>query len=228
MTTLLPRISIHISQPTPPLYRLRVWGDPILVQEAGLSVSIAGTTNFQAIGLYNQVTGWGGVSNHLTIPRADIDRLIALQVEDEYEDKRDDWRSQKMNWLCKEEGTIYFKGDWRTSSEINWGTIGLGNNLVQVEDVEDMLIATKNDPRKRLRRMGRLVGFRRADWGKPLKELLETGLVHRCYCAYKGDVLGDTPKGIVYSPFWSPLDWDFAGTAQPEAFYLPMDWMVRA
>jgi len=222
MTTLIPRVAI------PSRYRLRIWGDPVLVKEAGLSVNLVGTSNFQAIGLYNRETGWGGVTNFLYIPRVDIDRLIALQVEDEYQDKQPDWRSQKMNWLCKARGTIYFTGDapgWKTTNQIKWGTIGLGFNKVTVDGFEDMLIATRGETQKRWRKMARLAGFRRNDWGRPLDELLEAGLIHRCYCAYSGDDIGDTPKGIIYSPFWSPLDWDFAGNAQPKALYVPFNWL---
>jgi len=217
------------------LYRLRKWGDEVLVNEAGLSTDLIGGTNFQAIGLYNTVTMWGGVTNFLNIPRFDIDRLMALQVEDDFQDKRPEpgaWLDQKMNWLCKEKGTIYFTGDhmpgWETAESIKWGTIALGNNLVQVEGVEDMFIATRAETQKRWRKMARLAGFRKTDWGKPLNELLARGLVHRCYCAYAGDKLGDSPKGIIYSPFWSPLDWQFIGDAQPQpkAFYVPIEWLV--
>lgn len=214
------------------LYHVRKWGDPVMVKEADLSVDIVGTSNFQAVGLYNKETGWGGVSNFLAIPRADITRLMALQVEDDYEDKQPVWRSQKMNWLCKTKGTIYFTGNdmpgWNTASQIKWGTIALGGNLVAVAGVEDMLIKTSGETEKRWRKMARLAGFRKTDWGKPLAELLATGLVHRCYCAYSGNDFGDSPKGIIYSPFWSPLDWDFAGNAKPQAFYLPVDWLVPA
>lgn len=222
VTTLIPRAVVSS------LYRLRIWGDPILLNEAGLSVDLVGTSNFQAIGLYNKETGWGGVTNFLYIPRVDLDKLIALQVEDEYQDKQPDWRSQKMNWLCKEKGTIYFTGDspgWRTATQIKWGTIGLGGNLVAVDGEEEMLIQTRGETQKRWRKMYRLAGFLRTDWGRSLADLLANGLVHRCYCAYSGNDFGDSPKGIIYSPFWSPLDWDFAGNAQPRAFYLPANWM---
>ena len=209
------------------LYRVRRWGDPVLVEQAGLSVNVVGTTNFQAVGLYNKVTGWGGVTNCLYIPRTDIDRLIMLQVEDDYEDKRANWRAQKMNWLCKERGTIYFgTDDWMNALSIRWGTIAIGGNIVQIEAVEDIQVSTRGDTVKRWRKMGRLAGFRRTDWAKPLPILLERGLVHRCYCAYyPDDTFGDSPKGIIYSPFWSVLDWDFSGQAQPGALYIPMDWL---
>lgn len=226
-TTLMPKVAVL---PTSTRYRFRKWGDPVLVREAGLSVDLIGTSNFQAIGLYNKETGWGGVTNFLYIPRVDIDRLIALQLEDEYQDKQPDWRTQKMNWLCKPKGTIYFTGNdmpsWKTAIKIKWGTIGLGHNYVTIDGFEEMLIATRNEETKRWRKMARLASFRRSDWSRPLGELFEVGLIHRCYCAYSGNDIGDSPKGIVYSPFWSPLDWDFAGNAQPKAFYVPFDWLV--
>jgi GH25 family lysozyme M1 (1,4-beta-N-acetylmuramidase) len=226
------RLLNESTRPAVTIYRLRKWGDPILVAQSGASIELVPpNSNFQAIGLYNKQTGWGGVSNFLYIPRADIDKLKALQVEDEYEEKKDDWRSQKMNWLCKEKGTIYFTGrdapGWDVAKLIKWGTIALGNNLVGVEGVEEMLIATRGETKKRWRTMARLAGFRKTDWSLSLPELLGLGLVHRCYCVYGSDnEIGDTPKGIVYSPFWSPLDWDFAGTSQPQAFYVPMDWLL--
>jgi len=219
------------------VYRVRKWGDPIMVSEAGLSVRLIGTSNFQAVGLYNTANNqMGGVSNFLRIPMADVARLRALQVEDNFKDKKPEpgaWLQQKMNWLIKNRGTIYFyyhhSSSVFPSDYVEWGTIALGNNLVTVEAVETLTVSTP-DNKRRTRKMARLAGFRKTDWGRPLKELLAAGLVHRCYCAYlDDDAIGDSPKGIVYSPFWSPKDWMFIGPAQkqPSAFYVPMDWVVK-
>ncbi len=207
------------------LFRLRIWGDPILGKTTD---SLSGTSsNFQAIGLYNKATGFGGVTNYLWLSRSDIDHLAAMQIEDEYIAKIDAWRDQKMRWLCKPSGTIYFYGDleggWTGIPRLKWGTIALGGNLVTVEEVEILTVAM--DGMKSKRAMARLAGFRRTDWTVPLDELLARGLVHRCFCAYAGNGFGDSPKGIVYSPFYSPLDWDFAGNDQPTALYVPFDWL---
>lgn len=227
------------------VYRVRKWGDPIMVQQGGFSVRLIGTSNFQAIGLYNKANNQqGGVSNYLRIPQIDVKRLAAMQLEDEFVDKKpgwnrsfnmEQWRVQKMNWLSKERGTIYFHfhrnvaGDWSTLSYIEWGTICLGNNYVTVEDVETMNVAIRDNIR-RPRQMARLKGFTPSDWDRPLQELVAAGLVHRCYCAYlDDDSIGDSPKGIVYSPFWSPKHWQFIGPGQkqPDAFYIPMDWLIK-
>lgn len=230
------------------VYRVMKWGDPVLVAEAGRTVANlpAGqaSSNFQAIGLYNTTSGsFGGVSHYLRIPHVDVMRLAALQVEDDFIDKKpgwnnqfgmEAWRAQKMNWLCKDRGTIYFffhhasSGNWKSLSYIEWGTIALGNNYVTVEGVETFTVTTP-DQKTRTRKMARLAGFRKTDWERPLQELVAAGLVHRCYCVYSGDDLGDSPKGIVYSPFWSPQDWIYISSSkvQPEAFYLPLDWLVK-
>jgi hypothetical protein len=216
----------------PEMYRIRRWGDPVLQK----SVADIGISNFQAIGLYNLANNTlGGVSNFCRIPHIDVNYLYALQVDDLYDDRQPDWRKQKMNWLCKQGGTIYFwhstTGDWSSLSYIEWGTIGLGGNLVQVESVEVLTVKLPDGVRRTLP-MARLRAFRMMDQGRPLADLLAEGVVHRCFCAYLNpapDTFGDSPKGIVYSPFWSPRDWTFIGPnqPQPDAWYLPMEWLVK-
>ena len=76
-------------------------------------------------------------------------------------------------------------------------------------------------------RMARLAGFTKSHWSMPLDELLAQGLVHRCFCAYSGNKPRDTPKGIVYSPFFSPQGRDFSGKSTPRAFYLPFSQLVK-
>ena len=241
---------------TPPVslpadvYRVRKWGDEIVVREAGLSTSLIGTSNFQAVGLHNKSNyTFGGVSNFLRIPLADVTRLRAMQVEDNFKDKKPEpgaWLQQKMNWLIKNSGTIYFyfhhSPSVYPSDYVEWGTIELGNNMCTVEDIEVLKVRMR-DGAIRTRRMARLAGFRKGDWGRlldiqgrklpdfdqNLAAMLASGIVNRCYCAYMGDDIGDSPKGIVYSPFWSPRDWIFIGPSKPqvEAFYIPEDWLIK-
>jgi hypothetical protein len=195
----------------------------------GFDVNQASPSNFQAVGLYNNGNKqFGAVSNFLRIPHDDVMKLKAMQIEDEYVDKRDDWRNQKMNWLCKFRGTIYFCDDeeegWPSAPQIRWGTLALGGNLVQVEGTE--VIRTKlRDSEVLDVEMARLKGFRATDWSRPLDELLAEGLVHRCFCAMANNRFDDSPKGIVYSPFYSPLDWRFSGTAKPTTLYIPAEWL---
>jgi hypothetical protein len=232
-------ITVKAKTPLPSnVFRVRKWGDPIMVEEGGFSTFNIGVSNFQAIGLYNKANNWtGGVSNFLRIPLADIARLRAMQLEDDFKDKKPEpgaWLRQKMNWLVNERGSMYFyfhHSDDYPADYLEWGTIAIGNAFVHVVDIETLTVpgTDKRIKGKRTRRMCKLAGFRRSDWDRPLNDLLASGLVHRCYCAYMGDDIGDTPKGKIYSPFWSPLDWQFIGPAQPQpdAFYIPEDWLIK-
>jgi hypothetical protein len=223
-----------IAQPGTNMYRVRRWGDKSL-RGGVLNVDTVGSTNFQAVSLYNKATNdFGAVKNFIHIYRDDIDHLKALQVEDEYLDKKEDWREQKMTWLCQFAGSIYMfdheNDSWKRSPQIRWGTLALGGNLVQVEDYEMLDIKVKGfeDVAPVVRgglvrlKMWRLVGFRSTDWYRPLDDLLREGLVHRCFCAGNRNQINDSPQGIVYSPFYSVADkWDFRGNVQPRALYIP-------
>lgn len=197
--------------------QVRKWGDPVMVAD-GFDVNQIGSTNFQAVKVWNDGDRtFGGVSQFLRIPRSDVYRLLAMQILDEYT------ADKKLEWLCSFRGSIYMyeneNDDWRTANNIRWGTISLGGNLVQVEGYERITVQGE------VFEMAKLKGFRATDWNRPLPELIAEGLVHRCYCAYRNNQFGDSPKGIVYSPFFSPLDYDFAGTAQPTALYIPTKWL---
>lgn len=204
------------------IYQIRKWGDPLMLK-LGYDVKRAKTSNFQALGLYNKETGFGAITNFIHILRDDIENLRDMQF-DEIVNGEKFTKDSKMDWLCAHRGRIYMtdkeSDNWRTAKRIRWGTLALGGNRVQVTGSEIMKMklpgAIKDDYR-----MWKVAGFRKTDWSRPLEELLAEGLVHRCYCAYKDNRFGDSPKGIVYSPFYSPLDWDFSGPKKPDALYIP-------
>ena len=226
MTTVTIQITTAASPPGKQLRRVRKWGDPVMT-EWGFDVNQVGTSNFQAVRCYNKQTGFGAVSNFLYIPHAEVLKLQELQFA-ETTDRGYYNQASKMEWLCSYRGSLYMydsdADDWATAPRIRWGTLTLGGNLVQVEWYETMNLIVNGRPRASYE-MARLVGFRRTDWARPLDELLAEGLVHRCYCAYKNNGFGDTPKGVIYSPFYSPLDYDFGGAEQPDALYVPSTWL---
>jgi len=217
-------------QPSPALeaklFRVRRWGDPVMLK-VGFDVEQVDTSNFQAVRFYNKETGFGAVTNFVRILREDIDNLHAMQFDQDVDGKFCT-RDIKMNWLCQHRGTIYMtdhkSDEWQTAPQIRWGTLALGGNLVQVDGFEEIKFKMGSEG-KRAHKMARIVCFRKTDWERPLDELLAEGLVHRCYCAYKNNQFGDSPKGIVYSPVFSPLDWDFAGADKPTTYYLPAEWL---
>lgn len=218
----------------PNLRRLRPWGDPVTITY-GYDVNVVGTTNWQNLKLWNFGTRqWGAVSNFLRIPRVDIDKLKAMQIPDRIEYPGGVFvnysQRQKMNWLCAYRGKIYMydgtEDSWETAPRIRWGTTAIGGNFVQVEKYEVLRIPHPSNTSEIVNiEMAKLKGFRKTDWARPLPELISEGLVHRCYCVYQNNGFGDSPRGVVYSPFWSPLDWTHVGNVQPDAFWIPTAWM---
>lgn len=200
---------------------LRRWGDPVMTLW-GYDVNQVGTTNWQNIALWNRFTGYGAVANYLWIERVWIDYLRSIQFASE--NGVGEWHDEdsKMNWLCRDKGAIYLDaGNWETLPRIKWGTTSIGGNNVTVEEYAIQRAEDKSIHKVVDLPMARVKCFRKSDIGRPLNSLLEEGIVHQCYCVYKNNGFGDSPKGVVYSPMWSPLDWDFGGTQQPEAFWIP-------
>jgi hypothetical protein len=149
------------------LYRVRKWGDPVMLRY-GFDVNQVNTTNFQAVGLYNDGNKeFGAVTNFIRISHAEVIQLKAMQIEDNYVAKIKDWRKQKMTWLCKKRGTIYFLDDksdeWQNAPQIRWGTLALGGNLVQVVGTQ-IIRAKLRDGTTRDVEMARLKGFTASDW----------------------------------------------------------------
>jgi len=208
------------------LRRVRKWGDPVMVKW-GFDYDNISTSNFQAVKTWNPETGLGAVSNYLYIPHAEVLQIRNMQFPEQTDRSFFD-RDSKMNWLCGYRGKMYMYDNdsdhWRTAAKIRWGTVSLGGNLVSVEGYESHVLSIDGEPRRSYT-MARLKGFTPADWARPLDELLESGLVHRCYCVYRNNGFGDTPKGVIYSPFFSPLYYDFAGVKQPRFLYLPEMWL---
>lgn len=215
--------------PTKTLRRVRRWGDPVMVQY-GFDVNQVGTSNFQAVRCYNKETGFGAVTNFLYIPHTEVMQLRDMQFAETTERGYYD-EDSKMEWLCSYRGSMYMydneADEWNTAPHIRWGTLTLGGNIVQVEGYETIRTIFGTNDNKYLQdvEMARLVGFTPADWARPLSDLIAEGLVHYCYCAYKDNGFGHTPKGVIYSPLYSPQHYDFSGTKQPDAFYTPVVWL---
>lgn len=221
------------SQPALNMYRLRGYGDPIMVKEMGLDIhtlyppGVNQDSNFQDHALWNSVEKtFDPLTNVLKIPMSDFKRIASWQPSDGYT------ASQKLDWLLDPTGALY-TGEFE-DSYVLWGSLGLGHNLVQVKRFayqDNVVNWVDNIPRRRI--MAELVAFRRTDFAKPIEQLIAEGLVHRCYCVYKGrdgaNIKGDSPVGIVYSPMWSPLDWTYkySGFPQPESWWTCADWLMK-
>lgn len=212
--------------PTPPalgeIRKLRIWGDPVMTAW-GYDVKQVGLSNWQNIALWNEFTQYGAINSFLNIDREGIDYLYSIQFDGLNGVGTFHNKKSKMNWLCRDIGAIYLDAaNWETASITKWGTTGIGKNNVTVDEYKTMYVLDKSTGRKQNLVMARVRGFRKSDMGRPLDDLLKEGLVHQCYCVnLPNNGLSETPKGIIYSPLWSPLDWDFSGNKQPKGFWIP-------
>ena len=228
-------------KPRENMYRVKRWGYQGM-DKLDFDISVLHerdqSSNFQAISLYNDATDFGAISNFVVIPPEEVRKLEALQIEDEYLQKREHWLRQKMTWLCQHRGSQYMFADednyrgewgWRRADGIRWGPIALGGNLVQVVGEAWIKVKLPSRQGEENVKMAKLKGFTYDDWDRPLDELLAEGLVHRCFCVNKGNDIGDSPQGIVYSPFWSPQGREFKplqrGVRSPTAFWIPFAYL---
>jgi hypothetical protein len=139
-----------------------------------------------------------------------------------------------MKWLMSRRGGVYFKAeDWEIVDHVRWGTIITGR-YVYADGYEDIHAHIPNIGEVTAH-YARLRGFRRIDWDmlldgnlnkRPdftarLSEFVSQGLIHQVWCTYKNNVVSDrTPKGVIFSPFWSPMDWTLRGAATPQVAHL--------
>ena len=222
------QVFLPIPAPSPAGVRrkLRIWGDPVMTAW-GYDINQVGqdhatNSNWQNISLWNPATGWGAVSNFLWIEREWIDYLQSLQFTETIWNGETHGQRSKMGWLCSDTGKIYIRaGEWETADKIGWGTTAIGGNTVTIDEIRVMRVFDKSAGELRNLEMARLRCFRKSDYLRPLEDMLAEGIVQQCFCVYKNNGFGDTPKGVIYSPMWSPLDWDFAGNEQPDSFWLP-------
>lgn len=198
------------------LYRVRQYNDPVMLA-MGYDINLIAPetlSNFEYVQLLIPGLGTGSVSTFCTIQRADIDRLIALQ-----DAEAGVTVERKMNWLVYP-GSYerpYWGGDWRTAAEIRWGVLVFGNQLVKVDRIELMKVKEPNGPKDKIMRMGRLVTFGKADWGKTFAT--DPHLIQRATAVRGHDNFhNEFPRGEIFSPLWSPVDFDLKPVGSAPAF----------
>jgi hypothetical protein len=234
--------------PSPTIRRVRKWGDPVLVQQAGLSVKLLEDlgfvpSNFQPVpllpvredanGNYIDNSGtWSAIANSIIYQREDVDRIAAMQdTSGGYTIK------QKMQWWCwpgkgvrpawcnsdkDAEGNYIY--DYSNSPVVYWGTIAIGGRPLQIDKQQSITIKLPEEPSARSVLMGRVVCFRKSQFGQVTPQT-HSHLIQAQAGAGKNDVYISEPKGNIYALLPDPRDWDFAGAYRPTAFYIPMDWL---
>ncbi len=206
---------------------VRKWGDPHLYQLDGMSTADIKIGNFQEVPLFHtfkdnpQKGEFGAITCFQELGRTELDYLKSIQPKDEFDLKK------KMNWLIglpniRPPIQIYwseeFTWDDPKIARIRFGTLVFGGQKVLVETdasgnrVEYTFTGTyRKKSQPELITFYKVIGMRKSEIGLPVTELLQEGKIQLCTSAVRGggkeDVYSETPKGRVYHPVWSPLDY---------------------
>lgn len=197
------QISIRISDASPnqEVYRVRKWGDPVLVDLLGADVNLVGVDNFQVV--KTATIGGDGKPYFNDISRTqtvDYAYLESLQIDDEYTVEK------KMNWLINRDG-IGRRPYWMNgTSNLYFGPLVFGGQLVKLGEEMSAWGQYPNRSKEEWIRFRRLIGIRRADFGKYTYDN-SPHFVQRCTEAIGTDnKYNEFVRGEVFHPVWSDLD----------------------
>lgn len=207
------------------VFELRRYGDPFMVKKMGLDSEHIGTSNFQNIALFTPTRGFQGVS---TFQHVTYDYLRSTQVEDEFN------IIAKMGWLVGKGSPYWFKSD----TDLVFGTVLFGGNLCAVEvNSQNEPVTIQFDGRYQEEPAGTshpiwfymLKGMRRSEQGKFTHER-EPWFIQKCSCVYRRpdeNTFGwRTPKGTIYHPVWSPLDYPTNNPNSANILYLACEFVL--
>lgn len=230
------------------LRRIREWGDPVMVAQGNYDIDLrGGVPTFQVIEVWiPEVATWGAVKNFNRLTAADIyqiarAQLVAFGVGD-WDPLTDQNRllsdgftlKQKMGWLYQpnwEPGTppgltLWGAGEWWEPGDKYYGTMLSGGEFIAASNmVFTFNCILPGDKVKRDRFMRRVYPFHRADLGKDPRRY--PWLWQQASCVYAGNRTSRaTPKGIIHLPVaLNPSEFKFSG-ADPQAYYVPVDWLT--
>lgn len=229
-------------QAQPKTYVARRWGDEVLVRQAGLTVANVGS-NFQPLqllpvretdaGEYIDNSGtYSAIVNSVKLTHDDVMRVEAMQPNDGVGIK------QKMQWWCypgagtrpawckspKNSAGEYIY-DYSNSPVVYWGTIAIGGRPIQIDSIKTIVVKLSAEPKERPVRMGRVVCFRKSQWG--VDPSAHPHIIQEQAGAGNDNVYIGYPKGTIRAPLFDPRDWEFTGKYQPTAYYIPMDWLIE-
>lgn len=209
---------------------VRKWGDPQLYYYDGMTTG--GTVgSFQEVPLFhrykdNPARGeFGAISYFQRLGVTEKDYLYSIQPNDYAQYNYT--VAQKMNLLIQPPPASPVKqaywsktgGDWDTPqfTGMNFGTLVFGGQNVAVEmeggKPKEYTFYGKyrNRPASEWIKFYKIIGMRRNEMSSPAGKLFDEGKIQYYTVANKGagveNVYNEHPRGYIYHPIWSPLDW---------------------
>lgn len=192
---------------TPKVRTVRRWGDRVLVDLLKADVELVGTTNFQVV--KTATFGEDGKPFFNDIVRfqvVDHAFLTSLQYpSDGYSAK------QKMNWLVNTDGNGVRPYWMKGSPNLYFGPLVFGGQKVLIGEELIAWGQYPNRTREEWIRFFRLIGLRKADMDKvrtgAIRHQTHPWLIQRATEAGSGNKYIDFPRGEIFHPVWSDLDW---------------------
>lgn len=199
------------SAATPPtIRRVRKWGDPLIGDTAKLPAS-TGYSNFQVVKTATFGSDGKPFFNDLArYQLVDREFLESLQyASDGYTVK------QKMNWLVNDDmnknSATYERPYWtKGEPRLYFGPLVFGGQLVQLGESVTRNGVFPNEPTGTPDHpilFHRLVGMRRSQMAMGLTHGSHPHLIQRATEAGKNNVYIEYPRGEIFHPVWSDIDW---------------------
>jgi len=209
---------------------VRRWDDLHLYELDGMTTEGA-VGSFQEVPLFHRYKDnpsngeFNAISYYQRFGITERNYLISTQPNDF--EKYGYTVAQKMNLLIENQAgnppkqAYWIKngGDWDTAqfTHMDFGTLVFGGQNVAVEmeggKPKEYTFFGKYRARTTSEwiKFYKIVGMRRAEMSRPVAELFAEGKIQYYTVANKGagveNVYNEHPRGYIYHPVWSPLDW---------------------
>ncbi len=199
------------------LFRAPVW--PIHQYGLDLSTATFGLSSFMIIPVWIPETrSWSGVTNFSVLP--ETEQVQGLQPKDGHT------LTEKMNWLVTAgNGTApMWTGDttitWQNATEYRVGCMLWGNQVFAASEV-----VTAVNVNGQIIGMRRVLPFRREYWDTQPEWMFPQA----CIAGKDNKLSYDWGRGEIRTMqmLLNPAQYDFAGTIQPQAFWMPADWCLE-
>lgn len=200
------------------IYRVRKWGDPVLVDMLGADVNLINVLNFQVVktATFNEkgIPNFNDISRFQILDRSAQDHLQAVQPDD-YAIFGFTLKT-KMNWLIGDASAGKPSRPYWTKNNdgrLYFGPLVFGGQLVQVQTGSTgkpvQYWRTGQYPNRQQNEsilFYRLITLQRSQWGQVTHES-HPWLIQRATQAGRDNKYDEFPKGAIHHPVWSDVEY---------------------
>lgn len=201
------KLDILITTPNPPplgdLWRVKMYSEMLNYYNLD---DLGVPSNFGYVQVHVIGLGEGSVSIFTTLTPNDVQRLRAMQYPQHFT------VDEKMNRLIFQGEYIHpmWTNDelngWKTAAEVRNGACVYTNQKVLIDKYATLKAKVPGQTYDGYRKMGRLVCFKKTDWGKTFAEAPH--IIHHMTGVSTGNVHHENPLGEIFIPILDPNDFN--------------------